>query len=66
MKSTVQQGKPDYPCIKISESGLVVLFSRKSCGMSLVADGMTKAGAYDHAWNDEAFKPLVGAVTLEN
>jgi hypothetical protein len=69
MKVTVEQEKPDYPCLKKSETGLIVFFSGKNTGVCVSSDGYTRLGQYNsgyNGWNEEVFTSFVGKVTLEN
>lgn len=60
--------KSEYPCIKKSYDGWVVLFINPSFGTCLVkgSPGDTKVGEYHGFWSEGRFKPLTGSITLSN
>jgi hypothetical protein len=68
MKVTIgSEGKGNgvkYPCLMKSEhSGTIVLFTEKSCGVSIVG---IMEGHYSTTWVDSSFEPFDKSITLEN
>lgn len=53
-----------YPCIKIAESGRVVLFTSPQTGFQLHGEGYI--GTHSKDWVESGFEPLRGSVTLSN
>ena len=62
------EAKPKYPCLKISEEGLVVLFTKERTGTVLIESSQRKlrVGFYGDSWLDDLFKPFDESITLKN
>ena len=60
------QDTMEYPCIKVAESGRIVLFHKPDCGvqLNLVRDASYAVGHYSPSWCERDFQPFVGSVTL--
>lgn len=71
MQSTKHQRitpKDKYPCLKVSVTGRVVLFSSYECG-TLVHDpaGICyQLGDHSEVWHEDEFTTYHGTITLEN
>jgi len=60
----------EYPCIKISNHDLIVLFSDVREGVVLAIGSTTntiyKIGYYSHEWCESEFESFNGEITLSN
>lgn len=61
-----QQIKPEFPKLMSHSDGLIVLFTEKGVGVSVVGDTHSKAGRYSATWNYTHFEDFSGSVTLSN
>jgi hypothetical protein len=67
MKSTVINCMaPKYPCLMVSDSGVVVLMDGHKTGMSLNDSPPHQRGEYRTDWAMEMFAPFYGSVTIES
>ena len=67
VKENDREEKPEYPCLKIGDDGVIILFNSYKCGC-VVAPGEDNCpiGDYSDEWVEEAFIPFSGSVTLRN
>ena len=59
----------EYPCLKVSKTGEIVLFSSPTEGMLLVAERGYYAysvGCYYTSWNGREFESFNGKIVLTN
>ena len=70
MKSVINEAnqapKSEYPCLKISNDGTIVLFTNKRMGVVLYEGERTTKGEYGIFWAEELFTPFNGTITLFN
>jgi hypothetical protein len=69
MKVTIKESttKEEYPCLKISDDGTIVLFTHKDKGTVLsVCDETYEVGHYSESWFCGAFEPYAGEITITN
>ena len=69
MKVTIKEPttKKEYPCLKISDDGTIVLFISKNKGTVLSVDFADyEVGHYSSGWNWEGFEPYAGEITITN
>jgi hypothetical protein len=56
-----------YPYLGINkESDLIVLFTRKVCGVVVKSDENNYLGHYAENWHEVIFTPFNGTITLSN
>ena len=68
MKVTTKEPttKEEFPCLKISDDGTIVLFTTKEKGTVLSVDfAYYEVGHYSESWNWEVFEPYGGEITIE-
>jgi hypothetical protein len=58
--------KWDYPCLGVSDPGLVVLFSEKSQGMVMSGHDIWSFGDFGSSWAMNSFSSFKGSITLTN
>ena len=60
--------KSEYPCLKISESGNIVLFTSSKTGTVIQSDKSNyyQVGKYSTDWAERNFTPFHGTITLSN
>tara|TARA_R110000796_G_scaffold240507_1_gene361613 strand:+ start:247 stop:468 length:222 start_codon:yes stop_codon:yes gene_type:complete len=59
----------EYPCLKVSKKGEIVLFTSPTVGMLLVADRgcyASNVGYYCTSWYDREFEIFNGKIVLTN
>lgn len=59
----------DYPLLKISEKGNIVLFIKPKTGVFITntkGNNYYRTGSYSDTWNEPLFTPFKGKVELEN
>lgn len=68
MKLTVKEKEIKFPCLMVSEKGLIVLFSDKCIGTVLRGvDGYDYGvGCVSTEWNISEFTPFGGILELSN
>lgn len=57
----------EYPCLKVSVAGRIVLFISKETGVIVGWDNPpheVKIGAFSKDWAETEFKPFTGTVTI--
>jgi hypothetical protein len=57
-----------FPCLGVTEIGLIVLFSESKIGVKLTREGFGQIGYYSESWDMVYFKPLPSteSITLRN
>lgn len=60
--------KTEYPCLKIADGGLVVLFTRPEQGTVLKVDDFPslKIGEYSSSWDEKSFTLFTDKLELSN
>mgnify|MGYP000892709262 CR=1 FL=1 len=58
--------KSEYPCLKVRESGLIVLFTSSKTGTVIQSDNYHQLGEYGIDWIESKFTPFTGTITLSN
>lgn len=58
--------KPEYPCLKISKSGNVVLFTEHKMGFRVATDSDYQLGDHSTNWDMAEFTPFTGTIELSN
>ncbi len=60
------RAKSGYPCLKITNQGRIVLFTKEGTGVALVNGevGHTPLGDYKEGWAEDSFKLFRGKITL--
>lgn len=68
MKSVITEAPktPEYPCLMIHGTDLVVLFTDRSTGTVVSKTDLWPVGRYSATWWEESFIPFAGTITLEN
>ena len=69
MKSDIETGvnKLVYPYLATNDNNtIIIMFSSHNCGTVVHASGAYPLGYYSVLWNEPAFKPYIGKVTLSN
>ena len=69
MKSTKNErtaAKDEYPCLKIHENGLAVLFTAPETGTVVASDNAHSIGEWSGDWAEYDFTIYHGTITLEN
>lgn len=58
----------EYPCLKISDAGLIVLFTSIETGIVIQPDkrNLYTVGQYGTDWMESKFTPFHGTITLSN
>lgn len=60
--------KSEYPCLKISNTKLIILFTSSKTGIVIQPDknGLYTVGEYGIDWIESKFTPFTGTITLSN
>ena len=58
--------KSEYPCLKVNESGLIVLFTSSKTGTVIQSDNYHPLGEYGIDWIENNYTTFTGAITLSN
>ena len=58
--------QPEYPCLKISKLGNIVLFTEPETGVRVSTDANYNIGYFSRSWDMSEFTPFTGSITLSN
>ncbi len=60
--------KSEYPCLKVSQDGSIVLFKSHKVGVVVWSIDVraTPIGYYSDNWFESTFTPFTGTITLSN
>lgn len=68
IRFTTPQDPPEYPCLKVSPTGRIVLFQDYNAGTVLgwTSESIKEVGIFSKEWTESTFKPFKGSITLSN
>jgi len=64
IKTNSENQDIDFPCLMISDGGMIVLFEERGHGMVVTGDSHRPIGDIGKCWGMSNFKPFYGEVTL--
>ena len=67
VKFCIKEKKSEYPCLKMSAKGQIVLFISMNTGTMLdIGDSSCTIGEYSAYWIESLFEPVKYPITIEN